>query len=569
MKNIFQLEKSKNTLKSLTQLLDDGVIMEKLMQFGLMGEHDFTILINSLIVKIKNLIKKLNEKNIVTVEFHLLNNLMILNGKKNFLKPVTLSILFFPILVAESIFGEKIFAEFCKNPLMMKLKKLLLSIKTDLHDLVLIYWNTYLNAVELNSWFSISQSIKQKNKSLLKICCHLSKFSTVNKWVQEDIKLQPKELILTKKIKLKLNNDTKRILRQWIGTCRYLYNSINFQIRRHNDLPINFQQLRNKFVTAKNNDIPEWQLKVPKEVRAYSVKELVSAYMINLKKFKKTKKQFKIRYKNKKAMTETITLPKQSIKISNGYVRIYKRFIKDKININNNFGDNFNEKNICDYKITYVKPNRWYLLVPIKIKNKQHKINNKKICALDPGFRCFMTGADLEGKCFKIGENVRETLIEKEKKIDNLQSQLSKAKNTNNRCGYIRKLLIYKNKQHKYINLINELHNKTIKYLTDNYEIIIIPKFSITTMHKTKKFNRMLHSLAHSKFLVKLQNKCNYLGKKVIVTDEKYTTKTCCNCGYMKKMTNEKTYKCDKCKIVIDRDINGAINILQKTICGS
>lgn len=566
MKNIFQLKKSKNTLKSLMQLLDDGVIAEKLTQFELMGVHDFTILIKSLTVKIKNLIKELNEKDTVTVEFHLLNNLMTLNDKKNFLKPTTLSILFFPILVAESIFGGKIFAEFCKNPSMMKLKKLLSSIKTDLHDLVLIYWNTSLNAVELNSWFSINQSIKQKSKNLQKICYPLSKFLTVSKWVQEDTKLQ-KEIIKTRKIKLKIDNNTKRILRKWIGTCRYLYNTINYQIREFHNLPINFQQLRNEFVTAKNNDIPKWQLEVPKEVRAYSIKELVSAYKTNLNKSKKTKKQFEIKYKNKKAPTETITLPKQSLQINNDNVRIYKRFIKDKIYFNDK--ENFTDKNICDYKITYVKPNRWYLLIPIKVHIKKHKINNKKICALDPGFRSFMTGVDLEGKCFKIGENVRKTLIEKEKVIDNLQSQLSKIKNTKNRCGYVRKFLIYKNKQHKYGNFIDELHKKTIKYLTDNYEIIIIPKFSITTMHKTNKFNRMLHSLAHSKFLLKLQSKCDYLGKKVIVTDEKYTTKTCCNCGYIKNMKNEKEYKCDKCKILIDRDINGAINILQKTICGN
>ena len=386
---------------------------------------------------------------------------------------------------------------------------------------------------------------------------------------------------------MKLKNSTKKILRHWFGTCRFLYNSINYKIKHKiDDLKINFQSLRNKFVTAKNNNLPEWQKLVPKEVRAYSVKELVNAYTSNINKYKKTKKPFKINYKPKNFTKETITLPKESIKIFRSYVEIYKTITKEKIWINEkrkltkkeqknkpkNREKMMKERiyeDCCDYKITFIKPNRWYLLIPIKVKVNEHKLK-PKICALDPGFRTFMTGADLNGNCFKIGEGARTKLMEKEKILDNLQSKISIKKTTKNRIGYMKNKKEFLNLHTKCKNLIDELHNKAIKYLTDKYDIIIIPQMHTNNMHKKFHwFNRMLHSLNHSKFLEKLKNKCIMLGKKLIITDEKYTTKTCCSCGFIKNdVGTSKQYVCNICKTKIDRDINGAINILEKTICG-
>ena len=45
--------------------------------------------------------------------------------------------------------------------------------------------------------------------------------------------------------------------------------------------------------------------------------------------------------------------------------------------------------------------------------------------------------------------------------------------------------------------------------------------------------------------------------------NEAFTSKTCCNCGYIKTdLGANKVFHCDKCDIEILRDLNGAINIL-------
>ena len=49
----------------------------------------------------------------------------------------------------------------------------------------------------------------------------------------------------------------------------------------------------------------------------------------------------------------------------------------------------------------------------------------------------------------------------------------------------------------------------------------------------------------------------------VIECDECYTSKTCGKCGELNsKLGSSKTFRCDKCDYVADRDINGARNVM-------
>ena len=51
--------------------------------------------------------------------------------------------------------------------------------------------------------------------------------------------------------------------------------------------------------------------------------------------------------------------------------------------------------------------------------------------------------------------------------------------------------------------------------------------------------------------------------RRLIVTSEAYTSKTCGVCGNVdKNLGSKKILKCHKCNIEIDRDYNGARNIL-------
>jgi len=118
----------------------------------------------------------------------------------------------------------------------------------------------------------------------------------------------------------------------------------------------------------------------------------------------------------------------------------------------------------------------------------------------------------------------------------------------------------------------DELHHKLNIFLVKTYERILIPNFSSKNVSKKENklhplTKRVLGQLSHYKMRERLQGKCEEYSSQYIEVDESYTTQTCGVCGEINKevKTNkERKYKCRKCKIEIDRDLNGARNIMIK-----
>ena len=60
--------------------------------------------------------------------------------------------------------------------------------------------------------------------------------------------------------------------------------------------------------------------------------------------------------------------------------------------------------------------------------------------------------------------------------------------------------------------------------------------------------------------------KCKNKGIELRIANKFYpSSKTCCKCGYVKRdlTLKDRTYKCPKCGLTIDRDINAAINLFK------
>jgi putative transposase len=156
------------------------------------------------------------------------------------------------------------------------------------------------------------------------------------------------------------------------------------------------------------------------------------------------------------------------------------------------------------------------------------------------------------------------------KRLYSLLLEVDECNSLLDKYGYKRKWKRRKARLYYQIqNLKNELHWKSCSYLVKNYENILLPEFAIMSMVKgklPKKIKRLLYLFSYYQFKEKLQFKCKEYGTNIVIVDESYTSKTCTNCGNLHKtLGSNKTYNCKKCNMVIDRDVNGARNILLKT----
>ncbi|CAN0517854.1 unnamed protein product, partial [Ectocarpus sp. 8 AP-2014] len=72
----------------------------------------------------------------------------------------------------------------------------------------------------------------------------------------------------------------------------------------------------------------------------------------------------------------------------------------------------------------------------------------------------------------------------------------------------------------------------------------------------------MFSYLSHYSFRQRLKYKAALFNKVVVEQDESYTSQACFRCGHLKKdLGSSKTYICDECRLVIDRDVNSGYNI--------
>jgi len=533
----------------------------------LLESKDYTTSIQSfqlIILNLKKIMKNKSRKKYVTVESLLENKQMTYNDELNQWNQNIQNTRFIQILEAELTRNPKIYPSYCLNPLMASLQKWLSLTVTNCHGSLLNSWRIFSNYQELRLSSLIKLNTNQK-MNYQNIYSQLSTSLIVDKWVKEDIK-QPKSMIQTKKIKLYPTKKQKKLLNNWIGTSRYLYNNVLHHIKT-NKTQINFQKLRNKFVTksSASSYYANWMFDTPKEVRANVIRTMVTNYESNFTK----NKDFEMHYKSKKRiLRENITIPKLSTKIvDNRHISFYnckykfgKLKMKEKI-------DSIDH----DFKIEKINPNVWYLILPVT--KKVSKCEKSRICGNDLGMRKFITGVGTDGISYKIGEsfydkikeinnkidilkskvkvkennmnkykNKKSEMMEKyeqklkdsinedkirryEKKIDNLKNKINDVKLKNNKKFNYSKtknkldLLLFKRS-----NLVDNLHYQSVNYLTSNYDIIFLGDFTAKSLKKqSKRYNRMAHSFGYYKFRMRLANKCQLLGKKLVIVNEYWT----------------------------------------------
>jgi putative transposase len=359
------------------------------------------------------------------------------------------------------------------------------------------------------------------------------------------------------------NKKQKKLLRQWLGTTRYVYNRALHSVKTGEN-KCSFGPLRNRFVTYKrsgviNTEIQEWELETPKDIRAECIRDLEKAFKVAIKNLKLGNiSRFNMRYRKKKTY-QSIVIPKSTISIKDKKVFLYKTYI----------GDGFKVSKDCnvtqfeyDCRIQY-KYDEWYLLIPTKVSIRDEEEKKENVASLDPGVRTFQTIYS-ENHSIKIQHNP-ELLRSLQEKLDLFQSLRSKK--LISKSHYTRRInRIYK----RLDNLIDDLHFKTIHFLEKHYNWILLPIFESQEMAmkgRNRKCNRNMMQLKHFKFKERLKAKCNISKTCLTIVDESYTSKTCGRCGHINNIGSSKVFKCNSCSLVCDRDLNGARNILLKHIC--
>jgi putative transposase len=344
------------------------------------------------------------------------------------------------------------------------------------------------------------------------------------------------------KYRLRPTEEQREMLLQQGGNARFLWNSL-----LENNIEYYKQTKKFKFFYEMAMFLPELKGEYSFLTQSYAQ----SLQMVTRQLDRALRDSFKNdkgfpRFKKKKE-NDSFTIP-QGWKLGEGTVYIPKigwlRWIKDRslqgkpkhITISQD-GDS------------------WYCSVTceVKIQEKEKKIDN--LVGIDLGLKVFATLSDGTAvpnpKHLKKYEN---KLAEEQRKLNRKQ------KGSNNR-----------NKQRKKVRRVYQkirdtrldfLH-KTTSHMITKYDGVVVEDLNVSGMMKNHHLAKSIADVSWFEFVRQLEYKALWNSKYFIKIGRfEPTSKTCSRCGHIQDMPLDKRiYNCEICDLVLDRDLNAALNI--------
>jgi len=199
----------------------------------------------------------------------------------------------------------------------------------------------------------------------------------------------------------------------------------------------------------------------------------------------------------------------------------------------------------------------WFAVINVDIPNEIPSVSDNQVAVgIDFGIKSMMVLSD-----GTIYENPK-ALKSKMKGLNRLQRGLSrKMKGGKNRYKQQMKVA----KKHYQISCIrnNAIHKATSE-IVKMYDKIIIETLKPLNMVKNRKLSQAIGDVSFGEISRQLAYKAQWAGKELVKADQWFaSSKICSNCGNKKEKLSlgERTYKCDNCGFVCDRDLNAAINL--------
>ncbi|KAH3753320.1 hypothetical protein DPMN_187955 [Dreissena polymorpha] len=234
-----------------------------------------------------------------------------------------------------------------------------------------------------------------------------------------------------------------------------------------------------------------------------------------------------------------------------------------------------------DVKIVKRADGMFILNIPCDPKYTRRNASNdtidKRVCGIDPGGRTFATVYDpIDCSVFQVGiEEDKQYVISKlHNKIYHAHKHLTKAQNKKQQQAASERIVSLKKTHLKLKTFVDDIHLKLSSHLVKEYEYVALGKINVAQLVKTDRpkplsprAKRDLLYWQHYRFRQRLTHRTTNTECILDVQNEAYTSKTCGVCGTINKnLEKSETFFCDQCKYNTHRDVNGARNILLKSL---
>ncbi|GHO61761.1 transposase [Ktedonobacter sp. SOSP1-52] len=201
----------------------------------------------------------------------------------------------------------------------------------------------------------------------------------------------------------------------------------------------------------------------------------------------------------------------------------------------------------------------YYIQFAVQTERQIEHVSTGKLIGIDVGLKAFST--DSEGQAIENPRHYRKT----EKRLKRLQRRLSKKQKKSANRKKARQAVA---KAHLKVQRQREdFARKAANTLVSSHDLIAFEDVQIRNMVKNRYLSKSIHDAGWGRFLLWVNYYAALHHIPVVAVSPQFTSQNCSACGALvKKSLSVRTHICTSCGVVLDRDHNAALNILQKAL---
>jgi putative transposase len=194
------------------------------------------------------------------------------------------------------------------------------------------------------------------------------------------------------------------------------------------------------------------------------------------------------------------------------------------------------------------------------------------ILAIDLGIKTLATGVNEQGRVYTIGGFKGHQWYNRQ--LDTIRSKRDRCSKKSRRYLHLSRVYqrVSERKRNKHRDCLHKASHLIAQRLVESTVVIgdLSQRQMVTKAHQEKNRSRnraVFNDWGLYRFVQMLEYKSRRAGKNLEFLEERYTTQECCRCHARQAMPLwKRTYCCGNldCGLVLDRDVNSAINILQR-----
>ena len=213
---------------------------------------------------------------------------------------------------------------------------------------------------------------------------------------------------------------------------------------------------------------------------------------------------------------------------------------------------------------------RWFVSFTVEVERSvpQRHARPGSAIGIDLGVKTLLTGVDDNGQTLAVaGPKALRSSLRRLRRAGRAHSR--KTKGSANRHKSAARLA----RVHARVATVraDALHKAT-SALAGRYETVVAEDLNVAGMVRNRRLARAISDAGFGEARRMLAYKTTWNGGRLIVAGRFYpSSKTCSGCGAVKAKLalSERTYVCTACGLILDRDINAAVNLLKLAASGA